>query len=69
MKIPKKYYIKERQNPQLGTYYVACGLLSKTAAKRKESGLYGFNIMHPFETEEAYNARLTELREAGESVQ
>jgi hypothetical protein len=64
----KRYYIKERQSLQTGTYYVACGQLSKTAAKKKESALYGFNIMHGFDTEAEYNAQLEKLRANGERV-
>lgn len=65
----KRYWIKERHNPQLGIYYVACGQLSKTEAKRAESPLYGDNYMLSYDTEEAYLARLAELREKGERVQ
>jgi len=68
MKRTKKYYIKERFNVQLGTYYVACGQMSKTAAKKMESPIYGVNVMHSFDSEEAYNARLSSLREAGHRV-
>jgi hypothetical protein len=64
-----KYWIKERHNPQLGCYYVGLGQLSKTAARKYERPLYGENIMHSFDTESAYQARLDELRAAGESVQ
>ncbi len=63
-----KFWIKERDNPQLGTYWVACGQLSTAAAKRKESSLYGFNIMHRFDTEKAYKARLSKLRKSGERL-
>lgn len=69
MKRKKLFYIKERYNPQLGTYYGACGPMSKSAAKRMEKPLYGENFMHGFDTEEAYNARLSELRANGERVQ
>lgn len=64
----KKFYIKERHNPQLGVYYEACGQLTKTDAKRYERPLYGSNVMHGFDTEEAYMDRLCELREAGKKV-
>lgn len=69
MKRIKQYWIKERCNPQLGTYWVGYGQLSKGQAKNLESPLYGCNIMHSYETEEAYQARLRELREKGEHVQ
>lgn len=67
---PKKFYIKERMNPQTGTYYIMEGQLSQTAAKRKARGrsLYGGNKIHAFNTEAEYEAKLTELRSAGESV-
>lgn len=64
-----KFWIKERHNPQLGTYWVACGKMSKADARKCERPLYGFNIMHAFDSEEAYNARLDELRKAKERVQ
>lgn len=64
----KKYYIKERDNPQLGTYFVACGQMFKAQARRYENPLYGSNVMHGFDTKEAYEKRLAELREQGESV-
>lgn len=64
----RQWWIKERYNPQLGVYHVACGQLSKTAAKAEERSLYGDNVMHAFDTEEAYNARLAELRKNGERV-
>lgn len=64
----KLWYIKQRWNPQLGTYHTACGQLPKAAARRMERSLYGDNVMIPFETEIAYNARLDELRKSGERV-
>ena len=65
---PKNWWIKERYNPQLGVYYVAIGLLSIAAAKRAEKSLYGANIMHRYESVEAYEARLAELRANGKLV-
>ncbi len=64
----KRFWIKERHNPQLGIYYEGCGQLSNTAAKAHERPVYGDNVMLPFDTEEAYNAKLAALREAGQSV-
>jgi hypothetical protein len=55
------WWIKERDNPQLGVYYVGCGQLSKTAAKRYERCLYGSATMLPFATEAEYKERLAEL--------
>lgn len=64
----KKFYIKERFNPQLGVYYVAMGQMSKTAAKKAANALYGTSLIHGFENEAEYQAKLTELRKQGEEV-
>lgn len=63
------FWIKERNNPQLGVYYVAMGQMSKTAAKRAEGSLYGNNVMRAFDSEEIYKDTLTMLRAKGETVQ
>jgi len=65
----KPYWIKERYNPQLGTYYVAMGQMSQTAAQRYERSIYGENVMLRFETEQEYQAKLDSLRAAGERIQ
>lgn len=64
----KRFYIKQRENPQLGTYFVPQGQLSKAEARSMEKSLYGFNIMLPFDSEDDYNAELARLRAAGENV-
>jgi hypothetical protein len=61
----KSFWIKERHNPQICVYYVAEGQLSKTAARKMENSIYGFNVMHEYETEEAYKAELQKLRDEG----
>jgi hypothetical protein len=63
------WWIMERHNPQLGVYYVACGQMSKTAAKRHEDVLYGFNVMKRYETEEEYKIALEWLRDQGKCIQ
>lgn len=63
------YWIKERHNPQLGTYYVAMGQMSKTAAKKHENAIHGDNVMHRFDTEAEYLKRGEELMKAGERLQ
>ncbi len=64
-----KYYIKERYNPQFGTYYTACGQMTKAAAKKVEVNcLYGYDIMHSFDTEADCQKRLTELKNEKKSV-
>lgn len=60
-----KYYIKERDNPQLGTYYVAVGKMSKKEAKKSESSLYGTNTMHAYDTLEEYTKAIEELEKEG----
>jgi hypothetical protein len=65
----KKYYIKERDNPQLGTYFVRCGQMTKTEARQHERTKYGINFMHSFNTEVEYNAQLKFLQETGERIQ
>lgn len=63
------YWIKERVNPQIGTYFVACGQMSKTEAKKHEDPMYGRNAMHKFGSKRAYNARLRQLAKEGKAVQ
>ena len=65
----KFWWIKERHNPQIGTYYVACGQLSLRDARRYEKPLYGDNVMLRFSTEAAYREKLAALTKAGERVQ
>jgi len=65
----KPYWIKERGNPQLGTYYVAMGQMPTREAKKYEDALYGMNIMHRFKTRTDYESRIDELRSQGEKVQ
>ena len=54
MQTKKKWYVKERHNPQLGIYFVACGQMSKTEAKKHEESLYGANYMLPFDSKKEY---------------
>ena len=66
--MPKKFYIKERDNPQLGTYYVAEGQLTKKDARAKERSLYGANYLHQYETEQEYNAAIEKLKKDGKRI-
>ena len=66
---PKYFWIKERFNPQLGVYYVACGQISLKQAARFERPVYGENTMHKFDSEADYLARLQVLREMGQRIQ
>lgn len=64
----KKFWIKERQNPQTGTYFVPMGQMTKAEAKKYEKPLYGKNIMHSYESQEAYNITLDLLKKNGSRV-
>mgnify|MGYP001568133194 FL=1 len=65
----KYFWIKERENPQVGTYYVACGQITiKEAQGHERQSLYGFNIMHKYTTKEAYEAEISRLKAKGERV-
>lgn len=66
----KYYWIKERYNPQIGTYYVAYGnTYTVKDAKKAERPLYGQNIMHKFNTKEEYNEEIRRLKNESERVQ
>ena len=66
---PRQYYLRERINPQIGRYWVRCGLLSKAAAKKQQNSLYGHNIMHSFATSAEYEQKIAELVANKEDVQ
>jgi len=69
MSKPKYWYIKERHNPQFKKpYYIALGNIRAIDAKKHEDTLYGFNIIHRYNSENEYrnalkdfNAKLGEL--------
>jgi len=63
------YWIKERRNPQTGTYYRACGKLPVKEGKLMASSLYGSNTMHRFESEAEYETEVARLKTAGERIQ
>jgi len=58
----KKFYVKERHNPQTSVYYTLCGQLSKREAEKKENPSYGINIMHGFDTQEKYEQFIEQLK-------
>lgn len=62
------YYVGARYNPQLGTYYLTYGQISKAAAKRKENCAYGSMTLTGYETETEYTAAIEELKKNGNSV-
>lgn len=65
----KKFYIKERSNPQFKQpYFIACGQLSKKEAKAKENSIYGTNYMVAYDTEDEYILAIETLRMDGFSV-
>ena len=49
-----RYWIKERQNPQLRVHFYAMGMLEHSDAMKHENTLYGVNIMHHYRTKKAY---------------
>jgi hypothetical protein len=56
------FWIKERFNPQIGTYFTGMGRMSKTAAKKWEDNcLYGSDIMHRYDNESDYNKELAKV--------
>ena len=66
-----KFWIKERYNPQLGTYYVPMGQMSERKAKKmgsNRSTLYGHNELHSFSNKEEYDSYIQKLRESGEKI-
>lgn len=66
----KKFYLKERHNPQFDNpYYVAEGQLTKADAKKKERSIYGDNYMLSYNTEKEYTDAINKLKADGFSVQ
>ena len=66
---PLKYWIKQRYNPQLGTYYITMGQLTAKDAKAHEKTIFGHNTMHRFDSHEKYQDEIEKLQAAGERVQ
>lgn len=69
MSKPKKFYIMERHNPQLGVYYVLYGLMGATAAKEREKCLYGSARMLSYDTQEEYRDAVIKLESNGHKPQ
>jgi len=70
MKTANPFWIKQRNAPpQLGTYFVKCGQMSRKDARARTSSLYGSNVMLEFADEASYNAKLNELKASGERIQ
>ncbi len=63
-----KWCIKQRSNPQHGTYYVAEGKLSNRDATRRIKSIYGSSERMVFDTEEEYEAAIYKLKADGHSV-
>lgn len=64
-----KWYLMERDNPQLGTYWVKKGALTRSEAPKKSSQcVYGGATYHVFDTEEEYNAKIAELEASGAKI-
>ena len=63
-----KYYIKQRDNPQTGTYYVPMGKMPSKEAKKYKATSYGYNYMLSFKTESEYLSKIAELQANREKV-
>ena len=64
-----KYYIGQRNNPQLSKpYFIAYGKLSKAKVKEAEKSLYGSMDLTPYDSENEYNNTINKLRLDGYSV-
>ena len=65
-----KYYLKERNNPQLSKpYYKMKGLMTKKEVKKLEgSEIYGSNIYFCFNTKEEYESEIERLKSKGFTV-
>lgn len=57
----KYWYIKERVNPQLKTYYLALGNITQKEARKHENAIYGWNNILKFSTEKEYLEKVKEL--------
>lgn len=57
----KYWWIKERDDPQLGAYYTACGYLTVEEANRNLNPAYGSNTMLKYRTKKEYEAAIKKL--------
>lgn len=64
------YWIKQRCNPQIGTYHIAQGQrpVKDVRADEKGGSLYGSNVYLRFDSKEAYEAKIEALKAAGEKI-
>lgn len=63
-KTAKKFWLKKRNNPQLGVYYIKLGQLSEREAKQHAASIYGHNEVIAFNTEKEYLDKIEELGES-----
>ena len=69
MKKPLKFYIRQRYNPQVGTFFVPSGQLTYAEARHAETRcIYGANKMLSFITKKDYEAAIAVLRAEGNCV-
>ncbi len=69
MKKPLYFWIKDKRNPPLKTYFRVMGQLTKAHARKLEAiHFMGDNIMLPFKTEAAMNKFLAAKKAEGFSV-
>lgn len=62
------YFIKERNNPQTGIYYILMGKLPAKEAKKHETSLYGFNTMLRYKTKSEYDLAILVLKESNARI-
>ena len=62
------FFIKERDNPQLGIYFVLMGKMPEKDAKKMERSAYGVNSIHRFETFKEYMIKVESLIKQGARV-
>lgn len=64
----KSYYVKQRNNPQLGVYYVKMGQMTKKDARAHGKSIYGSNTMLEFKTLAEYETFVESLEKEGQRI-
>ena len=57
----KYWWIKERKDPQLGTYYIPMGQMSMNDAYKMQKSINMFNTMLNFDSKNEYDKKVEEL--------
>jgi hypothetical protein len=65
----KKFYLKERHNPQFNApYCIKLGELTPADAQKAQKSIYGYNVILSYETENEYNIAIASFKKEGYSV-